>query len=53
MPANVAEHGFGDDNALLQLVKQHAASEGAPVVAFCARMEAEIADLSDETSKCS
>ncbi|HEV8259789.1 MAG TPA: redox-regulated ATPase YchF [Burkholderiales bacterium] len=46
--ANVAEHGFGDDNALLQLVKQHAAREGAPVVAFCARMEAEIADLSDE-----
>jgi len=46
--ANVAEHGFGDDNALLQLVKQNAAVEGAPVVAFCARMEAEIADLSDE-----
>jgi GTP-binding protein YchF len=46
--ANVAEHGFGDDNALLQMVKQHAARESAPVVAFCARMEAEIADLSDE-----
>ncbi|MGQ0578610.1 MAG: redox-regulated ATPase YchF [Betaproteobacteria bacterium] len=46
--ANVAEHGFGDDNAMLQLVKQSAAREGAPVVAFCARMEAEIADLSDE-----
>jgi hypothetical protein len=46
--ANVAEHGFGDDNALLQLVRQHAAREGAPVVAVCARMEAEIADLSDE-----
>jgi len=46
--ANVAEHGFGDDNALLRLVKQYAAREGAPVVAFCAPMEAEIADLSDE-----
>ena len=46
--ANVAEHGFGDDNALLQSVKQHAARENAPVVAFCARMEAEIADLSDD-----
>jgi GTP-binding protein YchF len=46
--ANVAEHGFGDDNALLKLVKPHAAREGAPVVAFCARMEAEIADLSDD-----
>jgi ribosome-binding ATPase len=49
--ANVAEHGFGDDNALLQLVRQHAAREGAPVVAFCARMEAEIADLSDEDKR--
>jgi len=46
--ANVAEHGFGDDNALLRLVKQHAAREGAPAVPFCARMEAEIAELSDE-----
>ncbi len=46
--ANVAEHGFGENNALLQLVKQHSAREGAPVVAFCARMEAEIADLSDQ-----
>jgi hypothetical protein len=46
--ANVAEHGFGDDNAMLQLVMQQAAREGAPVVPFCARMEAEIADLSDE-----
>jgi ribosome-binding ATPase len=46
--ANVEEHGFGDDNAMLQKVRQHAAKEGAPVVAFCARLEAEIADLSDE-----
>jgi ribosome-binding ATPase len=46
--ANVDEHGFGDDNPLLARVRQHAAKEGAPVVAFCARLEAEIADLSDE-----
>jgi GTP-binding protein YchF len=46
--ANVAEKGFGDDNPLLQKVRAHAAKEGAPVVAFCARLEAEIADLSDE-----
>jgi GTP-binding protein YchF len=46
--ANVAEKGFGDDNPLLQKVKAHAAKEGAPVVAFCARLEAEIADLSDD-----
>jgi GTP-binding protein YchF len=49
--ANVDEHGFGDDNPLLQKVRQKAAKEGAPVVAFCARMEAEIADLSDEDKR--
>ena len=49
--ANVDEHGFGDDNPLLQKVRQEAAKEGAPVVAFCARMEAEIADLSDEDKR--
>ena len=49
--ANVDEHGFGDDNALLNQVRQKAAREGAPVVAFCARMEAEIADLSDEDKR--
>src|SRR5512135_276919 len=45
--ANVVEHGF-HDNALLAAVERHAASEKAPVVAFCAKLEAEIADLSDE-----
>jgi GTP-binding protein YchF len=49
--ANVDEHGFGDDNPLLQQVRQKAAKERAPVVAFCARMEAEIADLSDEDKR--
>ncbi len=42
--ANVAEHGF-HDNPLLDAVTARAASEGAPVVAVCASMEAEIADL--------
>ena len=42
--ANVAEHGFAD-NPLLAAVTAHAASEGAPVVAVCAEMEAQIADL--------
>jgi GTP-binding protein YchF len=42
--ANVAEGGFRD-NALLAKVEAHAAREGAPVVAVCASMEAEIADL--------
>ena len=45
--ANVDEHGFGDDNPLLQQVRRKAALDNAPVVAFCARMEAEIADLSE------
>jgi GTP-binding protein YchF len=42
--ANVSEHGF-EDNPLLDAVKAHAAKEGAPVVAVCAEMEAQIADL--------
>jgi GTP-binding protein YchF len=45
--ANVDEKGF-TDNPLLAAVEAHAAKEKAPVVAFCAAMEAEIADLSDE-----
>ncbi|MDP1633529.1 MAG: redox-regulated ATPase YchF [Gallionellaceae bacterium] len=45
--ANVDEKGFAD-NSLLAAVEAHAAKEKAPVVAFCAAMEAEIADLSDE-----
>ena len=49
--ANVDEHGFGGDNPLLEKVRQKAAKENAPVVAFCARMEAEIADLSDEDKR--
>jgi ribosome-binding ATPase len=42
--ANVAERGF-HDNPLLAQVEAHAAAEGAPVVAVCAAIEAEIADL--------
>ncbi len=45
--ANVEEHGFAD-NPLLDKVREHAAREGAPVVAACAKVEAEIADMSDE-----
>jgi len=42
--ANVAEDGFSD-NPLLDKVREHAASEGAPVVAVCAAIESEIAEL--------
>jgi len=48
--ANVAEGGF-DNNPLLERVKAHAAKEGAPVVAICASMEAQMSDLSDEDKK--
>jgi len=45
--ANVTEGGF-HDNPLLTKVEAHAKTEGAPVVAVCAAMEAEIADLDGE-----
>ena len=45
--ANVAEHGF-EGNPLLDRVRAYAAKEGAPVVAVCAKLESEIADLSGE-----
>ncbi len=45
--ANVDEKGFAN-NPLLDLVRAYAAKEGAPVVAICAKLEAEIADLSGE-----
>ena len=48
--ANVAEHGF-KDNPLLAQVEAHAKKEGAPVVAICAALEAQIADMSDEDKK--
>ena len=47
--ANVADDGF-QDNPHLDAVRAHAASEGAQVVALCASIEAEIADL-DEGDK--
>ena len=48
--ANVDEKGF-ENNRLLDSVREYAAKEGAPVVAICAALEAEIADLSDEDKK--
>jgi ribosome-binding ATPase len=52
--ANVAEDGFGDDNAHLQRLRAYAATQGvaggpgAPVVPICAKIEAELADMSDD-----
>jgi GTP-binding protein YchF len=45
--ANVEEHGF-TGNPHLERVREFAAKENAPVVAVCAKVEAEIADLADE-----
>ena len=43
--ANVEEHGF-ENNPLLDQMRGRAAKDNAPVVAVCAKIEAEIADLS-------
>jgi GTP-binding protein YchF len=48
--ANVAEHGFKDSPRLAQ-VEALAQREGAQVVAICAALEAQIADMSDEDQK--
>ncbi|MDD5181427.1 MAG: redox-regulated ATPase YchF [Gallionellaceae bacterium] len=48
--ANVAEDGF-KDNPLLARLEEFAAREGAPVVAICAALESEIAELSDADKK--
>ena len=45
--ANVAEDGF-DNNPLLERLKTFAAAQKAPVVAICAKMEAEMSEMSDE-----
>ena len=45
--ANVNEDGFGE-NPLLARVEALARQENAPVVAICAKIEAEIANLEDE-----
>lgn len=45
--ANVSENGFAD-NPLLDAVVSLGTTEGAPVVAICAALEAQIFDMSDE-----
>ena len=47
---NVMEDGF-QNNPYLDRLREHAAKEGAPVVALCAKIEAELADLDDEDKK--
>ncbi len=45
--ANVAEDGF-ENNPLLDKLKAYAAAQNAPVVAICAKLEAEMSEMSDE-----
>ena len=44
---NVSEDGF-ENNPFLDRLKEYAAMQNAPVVAICAKTEAELADMSDE-----
>jgi hypothetical protein len=44
---NVSEDGF-ENNPYLDRLREYAAAQKAPVVAICAKMEAEMADMSDE-----
>ena len=45
--ANVAEDGF-TNNPLLDRLSEYAKAQNAPVIAICAKMEAEMADMGDE-----
>jgi len=45
--ANVDESGF-ENNPYLDRLTEYAASQNAPVVAICAKIESEMADMSDE-----
>ena len=44
---NVSEDGF-ENNPLLDRLKEYAAAQNAPVVAICAKTEAELSEMSDE-----
>ena len=48
--ANVAEDGF-ENNPFLDRLMAYAKAQNAPVVAICAKMEAEMADMGDEDKK--
>jgi GTP-binding protein YchF len=45
---NIADDGFRPDNPFLQRLQDFADKHGAPVVAICAKTEAELADMGDE-----
>jgi GTP-binding protein YchF len=47
---NVAEDGF-ENNPYLDRLREYAAKQGAPVVAICAKIEADLAEMDDEDKK--
>ncbi|RCW76714.1 redox-regulated ATPase YchF [Pseudorhodoferax soli] len=48
--ANVAEDGF-ENNPFLDRLTEYANKQGAPVVAICAKIEAELSEMDDEDKK--
>ena len=48
--ANVAEDGF-ENNPFLDRLREYADKQGAPVVAICAKIEAELSEMDDEDKK--
>ena len=48
--ANVAEDGF-ENNPFLDRLTEYAKAQNAPVVAICAKMEAEMADMEEDDKK--
>ncbi|MDP9605843.1 UNVERIFIED_ORG: GTP-binding protein YchF [Variovorax paradoxus] len=47
---NVAEDGF-ENNPYLDRLREYAANQNAPVVAICAKIEADLAEMDDEDKK--
>ena len=47
---NVDEKGF-ENNPYLDRLREYAAKQGAPVVAICAKIEADLAEMDDEDKK--
>ncbi len=47
---NVSEDGF-ENNPYLDRLREYAGKQGAPVVAICAKIEAELAEMDDEDKK--
>ncbi len=49
--ANLHESNIGEDNPLLDMVKDYAAGHGAAVVPICGRIEEELADLEADEAR--